>query len=51
MKKLIILAFFAAGLQWAAAQNTGFYFANLLTKNGIVRDNNIVYFVNVELNW
>ena len=43
MRKLIILAFFAAGLQWASAQNTGFYQTTLSSINGIVRDN-IVYF-------
>lgn len=32
MRKLIILAFFAAGLQWAVAQNTGYSLAVLSSK-------------------
>ena len=49
MKKLIILAFFAAGLQWVAAQNTRFYYDlnnphGMGINRGIIRDNNIVYY-------
>ena len=47
MRKLIILAFFAAGLQWAVAQNTGYYSDNtniIGDKTGIIRDNNIAYY-------
>ena len=43
MKKLIVLAFFAVGLQWVTAQNTGFYHDNCDSEDGIVRDN-IVYY-------
>lgn len=32
MRKLIILAFFAAGLQWAVAQNTGYSLAVLSSR-------------------
>ena len=49
MKKLIIFALFAAGLQWAAAQNTGYFYENYPpieanAKRGIIRENQIAYY-------